>query len=82
MTCEQMDTVTYPDSGVRGELQSWATARLDVSKAPGVARVFGVPAVPTALAVASDGRVVGRKAGFVEPKAFVLWLRSLREARR
>ena len=82
MTCEQMDTVTYPDRRVREELEKWIGAHVDVSRQPELARLFGVPAVPTAVAVASDGHVLGRKADFIEPEPFVTWLKAMRSGQR
>jgi thioredoxin-like negative regulator of GroEL len=76
-----MDAVTYPDPRVRAELRGWETARVDVSKRPDLAYRFGVLAVPMVVALAGDGRVLGRKAGFVEPESFVAWLRSFAKNR-
>ena len=71
-----MDAVTYPDPVVRSELGRWIEQRVDVSRSAEVARVFGVPAVPTAVAVAADGRILARLGGFVEPEAFARWLKT------
>ena len=78
MVSTRMDTVTYPDSRVKGELNRWVTARVDVSRTPEVARLFGVAGVPTAVALTPDGRILGSKPNFVVPEAFVAWLRSVR----
>lgn len=73
-----MDTVTYPDATVARELSGWEVGKIDVSKSPEAARLFGVPAVPAAVAVSRDGIVLGRIEGFVAPEAFRAQLRKLR----
>lgn len=73
-----MDAVTYPDPAVRTELEGWLVQRVDVSEAADLARSFGVPAVPTAVAVDGDGRILGRSQGFVEPDVFARWLGKTR----
>ena len=74
-----MDTVTYPAPEVREALASWFEHRVDVSVSADVARVCRVPAVPVALAVDGDGRILGRREGFVEPQGFVEWLATTRK---
>ncbi len=73
-----MDAVTYPDPRVRSELGRWLAQRIDVSVAAEVARAFGVPAVPTAVAADGEGRILGRAQGFVEPSGFLRWLEERR----
>jgi len=74
-----MDTVTYPDPDVRRELQHWIERKVDVTETRTVAEVFGVTAVPVAIGVTGDGRILGRIANFVEPARFLesvkeMWL--------
>ena len=77
-----MDTVTYPDAAVTRELAtSWVELRCDVAVANDVARRFGVHAIPTAVALRSDGEILGRIEGFVPPAAFVARAAQLRVAR-
>ena len=77
-----MDAVTYPDSQVVAELdEHWLEARIDVSEEKGIADLFGVAAIPTAIAAIGDGRVLGRIVGFVEPTVFHEELARLRESR-
>lgn len=73
-----MDTVTYSAAGVKEELERWLTAKVDVSVHPDMARLFEVPAVPEAVAVDGNGRILGRIPDFVEPAAFQARLRQLR----
>jgi thioredoxin-related protein len=74
-----MDTVTYPAAGVKEELEHWVMGKVDVSVHPGMARLFGVLAIPEAVAVDRDGRILGRIPDFVEPAAFTTGLRKLRK---
>ena len=73
-----MDTVTYPDDRVRAAATAWIRQRIDVSVSAEVARAFGVAAVPAALAVDGEGRILARREGFLEPAAFVSWLADAR----
>ena len=74
-----MDAVTHPDPAVRETLEAWIERRIDVSASANAARVCRVPAVPAAIALDWEGRILGRRQGFVEPKAFAAWLREARE---
>lgn len=75
-----MDAVTYPHTDVVAELQHWEKLHVDVTDHPEVAELFGVRAMPTALAVRADGVVLGRKLNYVGPSEFLAWLREMREA--
>ena len=74
-----MDAVTHPDPAVRATLEAWIERRIDVSASAEAARACRVPAVPAAIALDWEGRILGRCEGFVEPKAFAAWLRDKRE---
>jgi thioredoxin-related protein len=73
-----MDAVTHPHPAVRAALGSWLEQRIDVSAEPELARVFGVHGVPALLALDGDGRILGRRTGFVEPRDLVDWLEATR----
>jgi starvation-inducible outer membrane lipoprotein len=77
-----MDAVTYPDPEVKKELVNWLEARVDVSLQKGVAELFSVAAIPVALAVTAEGRIVGRLTGFLEPESFKKEVATLREGLR
>ncbi len=77
-----MDAVTYPDPEVKKELLNWLEARVDVSLQKGVAELFSVAAIPVALAVTAEGRIVGRLTGFLEPESFKKAITALREGLR
>ena len=77
-----MDAVTYPDPVVKKELLNWLEARVDVSLQKGVAELFSVAAIPVALAVTAEGRIVGRVIGFLEPERFKKKIATLREGLR
>jgi len=71
-----MDTVTYPDPDVRAELDHWTVQSLDVTEDAALASDLGVRAIPTALAVHPDGRILARKRGFAPPDDFTRWLQD------
>ncbi len=73
-----MDAVTHPHPDVRAALATWLERRVDVSAAAEVARTLGIHAVPTLMALDGDGRILGRRSGFVEPLALVEWLDATR----
>ena len=73
-----MDAVTHPHPAVRAALSSWLEQRVDVNAEVEVARALGVHAVPTLVVLDGDGRILGRRAGFVEPAAMVAWLEATR----
>ena len=77
-----MDAVTYPDPEVKKELLNWLAARVDVSLQKGVAELFSVAAIPVALAVTAEGRIVGRVTGFLVPESFKKEIATLREGLR
>lgn len=78
VTCRKMDAVTYPHPDVEAELETWIRLRIDVTEHPEVAGLFGVNAMPAALALRADGTVLGRKMNFVQPAEFLEWLREMR----
>ncbi len=67
---------------MKKELLNWLEARVDVSLQKGVAELFFVAAIPVALAVTAEGRIVGRLTGFLEPESFKKEVATLREALR
>jgi len=76
-----MDAVTHPHPAVRAALGGWLEQRIDVSAEAELAGVFGIHGVPALLALDGDGRVLGRREGFVEPADLVRWLETMRAAR-
>ena len=74
-----MDTVTYPDVGVKKELASWVLLKVDVSEHRKVAELFEVVGIPVAVAVTSEGDELGRIENFVEPGEFGKHLERLRK---
>ncbi len=74
-----MDAVTYPHETVEQELsRHWLSAKFDVSQSTAVAPFFSVSAIPVAIAVTGDGRVLDRILGFVEPERFSETLERVR----
>lgn len=75
-----MDTVTYPHSGVRAELAGWLERRADVTEEPELAALFEVAAIPTAVLLDGEGRVLDRVIGFLQPADFLARLSNARRA--
>jgi hypothetical protein len=73
-----MDTVTYPDAGVREELRRWVLLRVDVAEHPEVAELVEVAGIPVAVAVTAGGEELGRIDDYLEPAAFRTRLQALR----
>ena len=65
-----MDAVTYPHEEVKAELSSWLERRVDITEERQLAAVFEVAAIPTAVLMDHDGRILDRVIGFVEPSDF------------
>jgi copper chaperone CopZ len=79
VSCVRMDTVTYPHPDVKEELTRWLQRRADVAAERELATTFEVVAIPTAVLLDHDGRVLERIVGFVPPDDF---LQRLSDARR
>ncbi|HIG10068.1 MAG: hypothetical protein ABGY71_08890 [bacterium] len=71
--------MTYPDPLVRAELEHWIEQQLDVTLVTAVAELFEIKAVPMALLVNAEGRILARIPNFVAPAAFAARLRDARE---
>jgi thiol:disulfide interchange protein len=74
-----MDTVTYPDAGVKQELANWVLLKVDVLEHREVAELFEVGGIPVAVAVTPFGDELGRIENFVEPPAFRSQLQKCRQ---
>ena len=73
-----MDTVTYPDTDVQAELEHWVFRKVDITAERALAEAFRVTAIPIAIAVDADGRIVQRIPNFVQPGPFAEALRAAR----
>jgi thiol:disulfide interchange protein len=74
-----MDTVTYPDAGVKQELADWVFVSVDIAEHRKVAELFEVAGIPVAVAVTGDGDELGRIEDFVKPGGFRKQLEGLRQ---
>ncbi len=81
MSCARMDAVTYPHPDVRAELSGWLKRRADVTEEPRLAAAFEVVAIPTAVLLAGDGRILDRVVGFVEPGHLLERLERAKQSR-
>ena len=77
-----MDAVTYPNPEVKEELERWLEVHVDVSLQKEVVELFDVAAIPLALAVTGEGKILGRLLGFMEPEPFKKVITSFRESLR
>ena len=75
-----MDTVTYPASDIRAELEHWVFRKVDITEHRSIADLFSVTAIPIAIAVTGDGQTLARISNFVEPALFGAALRKARAA--
>lgn len=73
-----MDTETYPDAAVKAELANWVFVRVDLATARADAKALGIAAVPVAMALTPEGRMLGRLEGFVDAAEFSRQLSKLR----
>ena len=76
-----MDAVTYPHEDVKAELSSWLERRVDITEERELAEAFEVAAIPTAVLLDTDGRILDRVVGFVEPDDFRKRLSGARDDR-
>ena len=65
-----MDTVTYPNVGVKEELAHWVLLKVDVSEHREVAELFEVIGIPVAVRITPEGDESGRIESFIEPGEF------------
>ncbi len=76
-----MDAETYPHESVRAELAKWVFDRVDVEGERGVAELLQVSAVPVAVALTPDGRVLRRFEGHFQARKFADLLAEVRSSR-
>ena len=76
-----MDAVTYPHADVRAELSEWLERRADIVEERELAATFEIAAIPTAVLLDYDGRILDRVVGFVDPADFQKRLSSARADR-
>src|ERR1035441_1568990 len=53
-------------------------AEVDVDAEAGMARDYGVTALPTLVLMTADSKLLGRRTGFLYPAELMLWLREAR----
>lgn len=73
-----MDTVTYPNVGVKEELSNWLLLKVDIAEHRDVAELFEVVGIPVAVAVTAEGDEFGRIENYIEPSEFRKKLQKLR----
>lgn len=65
--CRRMLDETYKDSQVLSELEDFVFLKIDTDDDPGIAKRFGVAAIPDARVLGPDGTEVARFVGFKTP---------------
>lgn len=70
--CKMLDRITWPDPNVRTWLDKNAVClKVDAEASHEFARRFKVRAYPTIVFIKSDGKVVDRAVGFLQPRDFL-----------
>ncbi len=70
--CKMLDRITWPDPTVRAWLDKNAVClKVDAEASHEFARRFKVRAYPTIVFIKSDGKVVDRAVGFLQPRDFL-----------
>ena len=78
--CRKMEKVTFADPEVCADLeQGFVPVYIDVGKDEETAIQFDVVGIPATHVLAPDGRLLSQQVGFLEPAAFLLWIRDARE---
>lgn len=80
--CRKLEATTWRDPAVRARLARLVAVKVDAEEtrerhgvAGGeLARRFGVRGYPTLLLLDSDGAVVSRAGGYLDPRGFIGWL--------
>lgn len=70
-------TLASPEFGQQGG--ALHVAEVDLDSEPGLARSYGVNAVPTLVLLAPDNKIVARTTGFMHTADLLLWLREGRD---
>lgn len=69
--CKKLDATTFRDPVVMRRLaQQFIAVRIDADKEPALAKHLGISSYPTLVFAASDGRILGQHAGYVEIPRF------------
>lgn len=77
--CKQLKAKTLDSREFKEQAGALHIAEVDVDVEAGMARDYGVTAVPTLVLLTADNKVVGRRTGFMATAELLLWLRESRE---
>lgn len=80
--CRKLDEITFRDPSVAKRLaEQFVAVRLDADTVPALVQQLGISGYPTLVFAASDGKILGKHAGFVDVKRFHQQLdRALQES--
>jgi thiol:disulfide interchange protein len=74
--CQTLRTTTWADKNVEQALRSYVPVKIDVDRQPQVALPYASDALPRFILLAPDGRSLRAIDGYLDPDAFVGWLKG------
>lgn len=74
--CRKMEKETFLDPATQKPLAEFILLRVDVDKAPDVARRFQVRGLPTLMVLDAEGRVKAQSSGFLSSQDLLTFLRK------
>ena len=77
--CKQLKAKTLDSREFNEQAGALHLAEVDVDAEAGMARDYGVTAVPTPVLLTADNKVAGRRTGFLATAELLLWLREARD---
>jgi HEAT repeat protein len=77
--CKELKAKTLDSREFNEQAGPLHIAEVDVDAEAGLARDYGVTAIPTLVLLTADNKVVGRRTGFLATAEIMLWLREARE---
>mgnify|MGYP001304021060 CR=1 FL=1 len=78
--CERMDREVFSDARVGEALKGWVTVRVDADREQDLVDQHDVEGLPTFVALAPDGRVIGRQVGGMSVDEFIAFVRNVAPA--
>lgn len=74
--CQVMRRSVFPEQSVAAAMERYVPVKLDVDRAPDVARRYGIDSVPQFIHVNQRDEVVRSKTGLMESAEMVQWLNA------
>lgn len=73
--CHTLKSTTWADAGVEQALRSYVPVRVDVDLNTPLAMQYDAQAIPKFAVLDADGKVVKSVDGYLDPPAFLAWLK-------